>query len=262
MAASTRLIVLGSLLAVLFLYYIAFWHFPDPLETPSSKFEQPQEDFDNVPPIDGVFFWTADLQQSQFVSEIERLYVKHQAKITDGFYVPDYPYIRGTSHLRYQLRSFSKNVSWLRRIILVAPDSLKLPEYLNSSKTAGLFLIHHSKIMPAENLPCLNWRAAALFVRLIPDLTESFIIFNEFNFIKQRVRYNSFVDDAFSASAFFTPQDGKIQHSFEVEDVIQAKTRELVTLREKVPKLETRGPILIRGSVRSLYFVSDRFLKL
>ncbi|MDT0395554.1 MULTISPECIES: stealth conserved region 3 domain-containing protein [Streptomyces] len=93
---------------------------------------------------------------------------------------------RYTSHdeLRYALRSLEMYAGFVRRVYLVT-DS-QLPAWLDPD-AAGLTVIDHRDILPADALPVFNSHAIESRLHHIPGLSEHYLYFNDDVFINRPV---------------------------------------------------------------------------
>ncbi|MFF1402545.1 stealth conserved region 3 domain-containing protein [Streptomyces sp. NPDC058294] len=93
---------------------------------------------------------------------------------------------RYTSHdeLRYALRSLEMYAGFVRHVYLVT-DS-QIPSWLDP-EAAGLTVVDHRDILPADALPVFNSHAIESRLHRIPGLSEHYLYFNDDVFINRPV---------------------------------------------------------------------------
>jgi hypothetical protein len=98
---------------------------------------------------------------------------------------------RYTSHdeLRYALRSLEMYAGFIRHVYLVT-DS-QVPAWLDPD-AAGITVIDHRDILPADALPVFNSHAIESRLHHIPGLSDHYLYFNDDVFINRPVRAEHF----------------------------------------------------------------------
>ena len=98
---------------------------------------------------------------------------------------------RYTSHdeLRYALRSLEMYAGFVRHVYLVT-DS-QIPAWLDP-EAAGLTVVDHRDILPADALPVFNSHAIESRLHHIPGLSEHYLYFNDDVFLNRPVRAEHF----------------------------------------------------------------------
>ncbi|MER6530011.1 stealth family protein [Streptomyces sp. NPDC001508] len=98
---------------------------------------------------------------------------------------------RYTSHdeLKYALRSLEMYAGFIRHVYLVT-DS-QIPDWLDPD-AAGLTVVDHRDILPADALPVFNSHAIESRLHHIPGLSEHYLYFNDDVFVNRPVRAEHF----------------------------------------------------------------------
>ncbi|MFJ7149374.1 stealth conserved region 3 domain-containing protein [Streptomyces sp. NPDC100445] len=93
---------------------------------------------------------------------------------------------RYTSHdeLRYALRSLEMYAGFVRHVYLVT--DAQTPDWLDA-EAAGLTVVDHRDILPADALPVFNSHAIESRLHRIPGLSEHYLYFNDDVFINRPV---------------------------------------------------------------------------
>ena len=82
--------------------------------------------------------------------------------------------------LKYWFRCVEKYASWVNKIYLITDH--QIPSWLNRDNKK-LVLVYHEDYIPEEYLPTFNSNVIELFMHLIPELSDSFVYFNDDMFI-------------------------------------------------------------------------------
>ncbi|MFF8727904.1 stealth family protein [Streptomyces sp. NPDC015171] len=137
-------------------------------------------------PVDVVYTWVDGDDPAMAVKRRA-----HQA-LTDDVIAPrETGASRYTSHdeLKYALRSLEMYAGFVRHVYLVT-DS-QIPAWLDPD-TAGLTVVDHREILPADALPVFNSHAIESRLHHIPGLSEHYLYFNDDVFINRPVRAEHF----------------------------------------------------------------------
>ncbi|WP_234335836.1 stealth family protein [Streptomyces sp. NRRL S-1022] len=137
-------------------------------------------------PVDAVYTW---VDGDDPVMAVKRR--AHQA-LSDNVIAPrETGASRYTSHdeLKYALRSLEMYAGFIRNIYLVT-DS-QVPSWLDPD-AAGLTVVDHRDILPADALPVFNSHAIESRLHHIPGLSEQYLYFNDDVFINRPVRAENF----------------------------------------------------------------------
>lgn len=92
--------------------------------------------------------------------------------------------------LRFMLRSIVDYTPWIRTVFLVT-DSQR-PDWLIERK--NLVLVDHREILPSESLPTFSSHAIETAIHRIPELSETFIYFNDDTFVGRPLGQKFFFD--------------------------------------------------------------------
>ncbi|WP_251093948.1 stealth conserved region 3 domain-containing protein [Streptomyces sp. Caat 7-52] len=150
-------------------------------------------------PVDAVYTWV-DGDDPVLAAKRHA----HQA-VSDNVIAPrETGASRYTSHdeLKYALRSLEMYAGFIRHIYLVT-DS-QTPAWLNPD-AAGLTVIDHRDILPADALPVFNSHAIESRLHHIPGLSEHYLYFNDDVFINRPVGAESFFHGSGIARIPFSP---------------------------------------------------------
>ncbi len=110
---------------------------------------------------------------------------------------------RDNGELRYSLRSLERNAPWIRKVHLVTNG--QVPSWLELANPRIAVVSHEEIFLDRSHLPCFNSNAIELQLHRIPDLTETFLYFNDDFFLGRPVTLEDFL----------TPEGGQRLH-FEV----------------------------------------------
>ncbi|WP_240982409.1 stealth family protein [Streptomyces sp. S3(2020)] len=137
-------------------------------------------------PVDAVYTWV-DGDDPAMAAKRRA----HQALSHDTIAPRETGASRYTSHdeLRYALRSLEMYAGFVRHVYLVT-DS-QIPDWLDP-RAAGLTVIDHRDILPADALPVFNSHAIESRLHHIPGLSEHYLYFNDDVFINRPVRAEHF----------------------------------------------------------------------
>ncbi|MFJ4581965.1 stealth conserved region 3 domain-containing protein [Streptomyces echinatus] len=150
-------------------------------------------------PVDAVYTW---VDGDDPVLAAKRR--AHQA-VSDNVIAPrETGASRYTSHdeLKYALRSLEMYAGFVRHIYLVT-DS-QTPAWLDPD-AAGLTVVDHRDILPADALPVFNSHAIESRLHHIPGLSEQYLYFNDDVFINRPVRAEHFFHGSGIARIPFSP---------------------------------------------------------
>lgn len=128
-------------------------------------------------PVDVVFTWV-----NKDDPEWQKLYksVKYEPESHEAdAHSPDR--FTNRDELRYALRSVRQYIPWVRRIYVFT--NCAPPDWLETS--SELRWVNHEEVIPREYLPTFNSHAIESFLHKIPDISESFIYFNDDFFINE-----------------------------------------------------------------------------
>lgn len=103
--------------------------------------------------------------------------------------IPDESRYRDWDTLRYWFRAVEKYAPWVNRIFFITCGHL--PDWLNQSHPK-LRIISHSDYIPQEYLPTFSANPIELNLHRIPDLTETFVYFNDDTFLNAPVSPEDF----------------------------------------------------------------------
>ncbi|MEU6590869.1 stealth family protein [Streptomyces sp. NPDC046881] len=137
-------------------------------------------------PVDAVYTW---VDGDDPVMAVKRR--AHQA-LSDNVIAPrETGASRYTSHdeLKYALRSLEMYAGFIRNVYLVT-DS-QIPSWLDP-EAAGLTVVDHRDILPADALPVFNSHAIESRLHHIPGLSEHYLYFNDDVFINRPVSAENF----------------------------------------------------------------------
>ncbi|MFJ4523204.1 stealth family protein [Streptomyces sp. NPDC088810] len=137
-------------------------------------------------PVDAVYTWVDGDDPAMAVKRRA-----HQA-LSDNVIAPrETGASRYTSHdeLKYALRSLEMYAGFIRNVYLVT-DS-QTPSWLDP-EAAGLTVVDHRDILPADALPVFNSHAIESRLHHIPGLSEHYLYFNDDVFINRPVRAENF----------------------------------------------------------------------
>lgn len=95
--------------------------------------------------------------------------------------------------LRYAIRSVEQYLPWVQRIFVLS--NCAPPEWLSSSDR--IRWVRHDAVIPVRHLPTFNSHAIEASLHLIPDLSETFLYFND----------DFFINAPLPREAFFAPND-------------------------------------------------------
>lgn len=111
---------------------------------------------------------------------------------------------RFTSHdeLRYSLRSLQTYAPFVRHVYLVTDG--QVPAWLDT-ETAGITLVDHQDIMPADALPTFNSHAIESRLHHIPGLAERYLYLNDDVFMTRPVQADQFFQANGIAQVPFSP---------------------------------------------------------
>ncbi|MEV7810104.1 stealth conserved region 3 domain-containing protein [Streptomyces flaveolus] len=137
-------------------------------------------------PVDAVYTW---VDGDDPVMAVKRR--AHQALSDDVIAPRETGASRYTSHdeLKYALRSLEMYAGFIRNVYLVT--DAQTPAWLNPD-AAGLTVIDHRDILPADALPVFNSHAIESRLHHIPGLSEHYLYFNDDVFINHPVRAENF----------------------------------------------------------------------
>lgn len=96
---------------------------------------------------------------------------------------------RDWGFLKYLLRGIEKFAPWVHRVYLITCG--QVPEWLNTEHPK-LRMISHADYIPAECLPTFNSNTIELYIHLIPELSEKFVLFNDDTLLTAPVDENEF----------------------------------------------------------------------
>ncbi|MFH9662973.1 stealth family protein [Streptomyces sp. NPDC017248] len=132
-------------------------------------------------PVDAVYTWVDGEDPAMAVKRRS-----HQALSDNVIAARETGASRYTSHdeLRYALRSLEMYAGFIRHVYLVT-DS-QTPSWLDP-EAAGLTVIDHRDILPADALPVFNSHAIESRLHHIPGLSEHYLYFNDDVFINRPV---------------------------------------------------------------------------
>lgn len=96
--------------------------------------------------------------------------------------------------LNYLLRGIEKNASWVNKVHLILSSPTQIPNWLNTDNSK-LKIHYHNEFIPINLLPTFNSNCIELFLNRISDLSEYYILFNDDQFILNKLDKNMFVED-------------------------------------------------------------------
>lgn len=137
-------------------------------------------------PVDAVYTW---VDGDDPVMAVKRR--AHQALYDNVIAARETGASRYTSHdeLRYALRSLEMYAGFIRNVYLVT--DAQVPSWLDPD-AAGLTVVDHRDILPADALPVFNSHAIESRLHHIPGLSEHYLYFNDDVFINRPVRAEHF----------------------------------------------------------------------
>lgn len=94
--------------------------------------------------------------------------------------------------IRYFFRSVCQCAPWVNKVHFVTYGHL--PDWLDVS-CPKLNIVRHEDFIPAEYLPTFNSNAIELNIHRIPDLAESFVLFNDDMLLTNKVNPDDFFHD-------------------------------------------------------------------
>ena len=96
--------------------------------------------------------------------------------------------------LNYLFRGIEKNASWVNNVHLILSSESQVPDWLNR-KNERLRIHYHREFIPINLLPTFNSNCIELFLHRIVDLSEHYILFNDDQFIINKLDEDMFVID-------------------------------------------------------------------
>lgn len=96
--------------------------------------------------------------------------------------------------LNYLFRGIEKNASWINRVHLILSSESQIPDWLNR-KNGRLRIHYHREFIPINLLPTFNSNCIELFLHRIKDISEHYILFNDDQFIINKLDEDMFVKD-------------------------------------------------------------------
>lgn len=95
--------------------------------------------------------------------------------------------------LKYILRGVEKNAPWIRKVHLILAYESQVPDWLNT-ECPKLEIHYHRDFIPLNLLPTFNSNCIELFLHRIPSLSNFYILFNDDQFIINKIDEKMFVD--------------------------------------------------------------------
>lgn len=115
--------------------------------------------------------------------------------------------------MKYSLRTVAEFLPWSKgKIYIVSPSP---PEWLDLSHPR-IQWIDQDSLVPKENQPTFSSNSIEPYLHLIPNLTETFILFNDDNFVNKFVHPSAFFTKDGGIKLFFEPH--VIRDEIETED--------------------------------------------
>lgn len=94
--------------------------------------------------------------------------------------------------LKYIFRGVEKNASWINKVHLILSSPSQIPSWINTS-CSKLEIHYHKEFIPINLLPTFNSNCIELFLHRIKSLSEHYILFNDDQFILNKIEENMFV---------------------------------------------------------------------
>ena len=94
--------------------------------------------------------------------------------------------------LKYVLRSMEKFAPWVNKIFLITDK--QVPEWLNQ-ENPKIEVVDHTQIIPKKYLPVFNSNVIDWNIDNIPNLSESFVYFNDDTLLNNKVEREDFFKD-------------------------------------------------------------------
>ncbi|AYV34068.1 Stealth CR1 domain-containing protein [Erysipelothrix rhusiopathiae] len=96
---------------------------------------------------------------------------------------------RSWDNLHLLLRSIETNASWVHKVFLVTDN--QVPDWVNIS-SEKIRVVNHDEFIPKDYLPTFNSHTIELNLHKIPDLSETFVLFNDDIFILDKTSSDDF----------------------------------------------------------------------
>lgn len=135
--------------------------------------------------IDIVILWV-NSEDKSWRNEYEKFSRLENRKIEGSIRYRDY----GT--LKYILRGIEKNASWFHKVHLILSDKTQIPDWLNMDGDK-LEIHYHKEFIPVNLLPTFNSNVIEMYLHNIKSLSEYYILFNDDQFILNKLQPDMFV---------------------------------------------------------------------
>lgn len=132
----------------------------------------------NTMPIDVVFTWVNN-QDNHWQNKYQ-LHAKNNYQ-TIGLYADNSARFENHNELFYSVYSVLKYLTWVNKIFIVTDN--QIPSWLNELNSPKIIIIDHSQIIDERFLPTFNSHVIEANLHKIPNLSESFIYFNDDVFV-------------------------------------------------------------------------------
>ena len=96
--------------------------------------------------------------------------------------------------LKYIFRGIEKNMSWVDKVHLILSSPSQVPLWLDV-ECNKLEIHFHKEFIPIDFLPTFNSNCIELFLHRIKSLSENYILFNDDQFILNKLNSDMFVED-------------------------------------------------------------------
>ena len=96
--------------------------------------------------------------------------------------------------LKYLFRGVERNASWINKIHLILAYPSQLPDWIDT-RNPKLEIHYHSEFIPVNLLPTFNSNCIELFLHKIRNLSDYYILFNDDQFILNKIDERMFVEN-------------------------------------------------------------------
>lgn len=164
--------------------------------------EKLERTFKNNAPIDIVFTW---VNNDDLIWSDKYNHFKKSGNKELGRYATDSARFENHDELYYSLQSVHKFLPWVRNIFIVTDN--QIPAWLEKFKSKKIIIIDHTEIIPGKFLPTFNSHVIEAFLHNIPEISESFIYFNDDVFVARPLEASHFFKNNGHASLFVSSKN-------------------------------------------------------
>uniref|UniRef100_A0A6B2L9C0 Stealth protein CR2 conserved region 2 domain-containing protein n=1 Tax=Arcella intermedia TaxID=1963864 RepID=A0A6B2L9C0_9EUKA len=152
---------------------------------------------------------------------------------------------KAVDYFQFVLRSVDEKVRFYRFLVLVIPDGVLIPQYLNVS-SPKLKIVKHSDFIPLQYLPTFNPEMVKVYLHKIPGLSNDFIFLNENTFFLSDVELSLFRKLDTGSYIVRTIENAFFPKSGFIKDASRSHT--YATYPSPIPshlKFDTLSPVLL-----------------